>query len=329
MIGLQRIFCYCLIWTTLGRSTVILSSAQTTSIHREDSCGGRDRTSYKYGPDNSRVSSSSRGSVSIIGDVNDVLNGRVLSLARYVYWPARGIVGFGAAAVGPLSGMGEAVMANGFAFVRQTDNKTFNFFQTITASHYRSPFAMFVPRNLKADGRASFSPTLNEPSISFNELYREMSASVQGSPFCFYGLTEFAQLEAIAISKAPIYREPLFGELAGGYYTQPPFRIEKAFGLAFGCAANFSQVSDSRLGALLNRALYVNPHDAGSASTLQVHTHVLTLKDCVKSIEQIHPDTAKDVYHMLSNSTVRFTQASVFKIDAGHKLSQIISRYSY
>ena len=320
----QGVIVWCLICVNLLHKSVsgtaFSSRYSYNDVSDRNSCEESRNHGFKFWPKRqvSRI-----GTVSIIGDVNDVLNGRVTSLTERINWPAQDIVGFGAGSIGPMSGMGETMMVNGYAFVRQTDNSTKNYFQTIYGPSYRSPFAMFVPRGLKADGVASFSPRRPGDTISFTELYTEMYQSTNGSPFCFYGLTQFGQMEAIAISKAPIYSEPLFGDLANGYYTQPAFRIPDAYGFTFGCAANFSTIADPNLRRKLNRALYVNPLDAGSGSALQVHSHVLTGKDCVNNINQITPNTALDVYHLVSNSSIRFINARVFKIDSNFKLSEL------
>jgi hypothetical protein len=86
------------------------------------------------------------GSLGLVGDVNDVSNGVVRPETVNNFWNGEttGPLGFGAGAVGPLEGAGEAVYANGLAFVRQTDNGTENYFETISGTEFRTPFAFFV-----------------------------------------------------------------------------------------------------------------------------------------------------------------------------------------
>ena len=62
--------------------------------------------------------------------------------------------------------------------------------------------------------------------------------------------------------------------------------------------------------------------DELSAKSLQLHSHLLTLNRSVKSIDQIEPKTALDVYHVLHNSTIRATSVRVFKIDTTDKLAE-------
>jgi hypothetical protein len=86
------------------------------------------------------------GSLGLVGDVNDVAYGVVRPETVNNYWNGErtGPLGFGAGAVGPLEGGGDAVYANGLAFVRQTDNGTENYFETISGPEFRTPFAFFV-----------------------------------------------------------------------------------------------------------------------------------------------------------------------------------------
>jgi hypothetical protein len=282
-------------------------------------------------------------SVLIVGDVNEVLAGRVNHITNKTSWSAQGLVGFGAGAIGPtMDGLGEAFIANGYVFVRDTNNGTANYFKTITDTQFRSPFAMFVPRGLKPYGTATFTPSSGASfsygeqrrkgahaqrgiatNISMIDLYTQIYKEMNGAPFCFHGLTEFKQMDAIAISKAPIYNEPLFGDTMDQYYTQPIFQIPNAYGLVFGCVANFSTVTDAELYTKLSRALYVNPLDDNSKTALQVHSHVLTLDPCVTNLNQIHPTTAIDVFHLLSNATVNKIIARVFRIDSSADLVDI------
>jgi hypothetical protein len=79
-------------------------------------------------------------------------------------------------------------------------------------------------------------------------------------------------------------------------------------------------VSDPILFEELQRALYVNPLDSFSANALQVHSHILTLKNEVKSMRQVTPSTALDVYHLVSNSTINRARVHVFKIETNEEL---------
>jgi hypothetical protein len=166
-----------------------------------------------------------------VGDVNDVLRGYVSPETVRNYWSAEGIIGFGAGAVGPLSGAGEAFYANGYAFVRQTDNGTSNYFQTISDRQYRTPFSMHLSEKAgeTSDGVAAFEVGDGVRSIRVSDFYERIYEAVQGSPFCFHGFINFQHMDAIAVSKAPIYGESLFGALASanGYYAMPSFKVSR------------------------------------------------------------------------------------------------------
>jgi hypothetical protein len=51
--------------------------------------------------------------------------------------------------------------------------------------------------------------------------------------------------------------------------------------------------------------------------------HVLTLKNNVEKLEQITPTTALDVYHLISNASIRMTRVNVFKINSSAELVEL------
>jgi len=262
-----------------------------------------------------------RDSLRLIGDVNDVLQGRVLPGFENEIWPAPKI-GFGAATLGALSAEGEAFFANGYAFVRQTDNTTANYYQTISGESFRTPFSIVVPDHLRPDGIGSyFSNAAN--AITFAQLYNEIYAAVEGSPFCFWGFADFTYVNAIAVSKAPVWGEPLFGATKASYYSQPNFNLTNVHALAFGCAANYSSFNDAALANQLGKALYLNPLDPTAATALQNHAHIITVDDSVNDLDDVHPSKVTGVYHLLTDAKINFIQAKVFKIDNVGKMVTI------
>lgn len=265
----------------------------------------------------------SSGYLALVGDVNDVLQGIITTETNDTIWTHQttGGFGFGAAAVGPLEGIGEGIFVNGIAFVRQTNSESENYFQTIYGKEFRTPFSLFVSNVSLPDGYVQFVSRSNSENISMNNFYERLYQDAGRQPFCFYGLTEFVQLEAIAISKAPIYMEPIFGNT--NYYTEPNFQLTNEYGLTFGCAANFSNIQDSELMATLMKVFYVNPLDIGSMGELQVHSHVLSLSKCLQSPADIDASTARDVYHMLSNATISYISAQVYTLTSIDKIVEL------
>jgi len=273
------------------------------------------------------------GTVYLIGDVVKVLEGRMPVGTETRKWSAKRIIGFGAGAVGRISGLGEAFYANGMAHVRSTDNQSEIYFQTIRDSKFLTPFSMFVSEVSVPDGLATYKTPERwnplTPDYTLLSLYRNIYRAVHTAPFCFHGLIKFSQLEGIAVSKAPIYEEPLFGNNAQGYYTKPPFRIPFAEAFVFGCAANFSRIRDPILRTKLSRALYVNPLDPGSASELLVHSHGLTVMPCGSAMSGRNwgrgEEGPGEVYHLQTNSRIKELSVKVFKINHADKLQEFMA----
>jgi len=279
-----------------------------------------------------KPNTSGDGIIYIIGDVSQVLEGKIPPGTQEITWSANGIIGFGAGIIGPIAGTGEAFYANGLAYVRSTDNESEQYFQTIQDSEFRSPFSLLVYEDAIEDGTATYAsgdedPT--SPAYTLLNFHQDVYTAVDTMPHCFHGMVKFKQMEGIAISKAPIYGEPIDGNYTdGGYYAKPPFTIPDAEAMIFSCSANYSTIEDPILIEKLKRGLYVNPNDPGASRELLIHSHGLTVKlSIVKGnqeslVRETHvPD---EVYHFLSNSTIKEIRTKVFKMESADKLQDWI-----
>lgn len=265
------------------------------------------------------------GYIALVGDVNNVLQGVVTPEASSTVWTheTTGMFGFGAAALGSLEGLGEAIIANGVVVVRQTDNRTENHFHTITGNEFRSPFSVFVSNGSSPDGNVVFYTQYDYNNITMTDFYERVYEAVGRQPFCYYGLTEFVELEGVAVSKAPIYNEPLFGDMLADYYAYPNFQLRNEYGLTIGCAANYSNIQDPVLTSTLLKLLYSNAFDIESRGELEVHSHVLSLRKCLKSPAEIDVASALDIYHILSNTTISFISANVYTLSNVNKIVEL------
>jgi len=299
---------------------VVITTLQLTFTFSQSQCESSNQEGFKYIPFNN-----GSGFVAILGNVNDVLEGIIHSSVNSTFWTNEGTgrFGFGAAAIGTLEGLGDVVYANGIAAVRPTDNRTEDYFQTITGREFRSPFSVFIPEGSSPNGNAQFFTQSDSRHITMTDFYERLYDAVGEHPFCYYGLTEFAQLEGIAVSKAPIYGDALLGEAAASYYTEPNFQLSNEYGLTIGCAANFSNILDSALTLMMSKFLYSNPKDADNIGELVVHSHALSLRRCLTSPDEIDLTSVNGVYHVLSNTTMTFISANVYIIDHIDKVIEL------
>jgi hypothetical protein len=170
--------------------------------------------------------------------------------------------------------------------------------------------------------------------MTLEQFYSRVSETVGGVPFCYAGLGQYAELNAIAISKAPIYGEPLFGNIAQSYYSQPNFNLRPGpLALTVGCVANFSSsavTNDPALQTKLRKLLYLNPLDESSSSRAQQqqqlhsHSHALSLRRCYEEPDEVEADAVDEVFHMLSTSLIQSMKLQVYKLDRSERLLELL-----
>jgi hypothetical protein len=263
-------------------------------------------------------------SLRLIGNVNDVLAGLVTPSFANDIWPAPAI-GFGAGTVGPINATGELFFANNYAFVRSTDNSSVDYYQTVSSEVARTPFSVVMPNHLQPDGIVTIRSSAQSALLSLEDVYDELTSTLHGIPACFWGFVDFAEMDAIAAAKAPVWGESLLGPLKAQYYSKPVFHLTNVHALLFACMANYSAFNDAALAARLSEALYYNPFDQSSAMAMQSHAHVITLDAGIDSLHDVHPANVTGVYHLLTTSTISSMKARVYKIDSVNKLTPILS----
>jgi hypothetical protein len=142
-------------------------------------------------------------------------------------------------------------------------------------------------------------------------------------PLCFFGLTQYTQLDGRALSKAPIYGEWLEGPARDDYYTQPEFHLVDEIALTAGCLANYADVQDEEVLRKLKKLLYVDPSDPEAGKSLQTHSHSVSLNNCIMNVEDIEAEDVTGAYHMISNATFSFMRAKVFKIGTNERFVEL------
>jgi len=75
--------------------------------------------------------------------------------------------------------------------------------------------------------------------MTLSDFFARVNSATRGLPYCYAGFTEFSEFEVVAVSKAPIVREPLFGNITAGYYTQPPFHLNNQYTFLAGCVGQW------------------------------------------------------------------------------------------
>jgi hypothetical protein len=176
------------------------------------------------------------------------------------------------------------------------------------------------------DGEVTFyNSDINEASgdKSLLEFYAELYEMAGKEPLCFFGLTQYTQLDGIAISKAAIYGEWLGGPARDDYFTQPEFHLVDEIALTAGCLANYSDVEDEEVLRKLKKLLYVDPSDPEAGKSLVTHSHSVSLKDCRLAVEDIKAEDVTGAYHMISNATFSYMRAKVFKIGRNERFVEL------
>jgi len=256
---------------------------------------------------------SEKGSLGVIGDVNDVLQGVVKDNVKDKEWTKEnsGIAGIGAATLGKWGAVGEAVFINGMAIIRSADNGSADYYKTLTGPKFKTQFSVFVTNGAKKDGEFTVN---NKEGVTMTDFYNKLYESIDKKPFCFVGVAKFGPLKAIALTKAPVYGDKLFGEMKKQYYGNPVEVLPCENALVVGCAAHYGDLKDNQeLLKKMGKLLYVNPLDTGKKD-LEVHSHAVTLKTCRASAMEVKAEDVKDAFHMVSDAKINIAKVCVFAV---------------
>jgi len=106
--------------------------------------------------------------------------------------------------------------------------------------------------------------------MTLSEFLSNIISKTGGMPFCYSGIADFTQLEATAISKPPIDREPINGTSDGNYYPETPFLIDNKFTVLLGCAGKLHYQQISLTIKVLLRSITLKQALAASLSPREV-----------------------------------------------------------
>lgn len=241
----------------------------------------------------------------IAGKVSDQTTGRVLHASDFAY-------GFELGTPKEPQSLGETVIVNGYCFTTSTDPSSPEYHQVISGTKFRAGGLFIIPKGMKPTHQAVFTKKLK-----LEDIYRNLEQQL-AEPFAFAGFFHFVSLHGLALSKAPIEGKNIF-ENQSEYYAHPEIRRENVLGFVVGVVADEKKISDKILHEEILNVLYRNPLD--TKGTLLYHAHVLTFKNSVGKVEDIHPDNVDQCLHLLNEgSTIDSAEVDLFAIQKIKKL---------
>lgn len=238
------------------------------------------------------------------GSVVDVLRGQPptpdhwIELSPYV-------AAFEAGSPLDAESIGEFISFNGVGYTRSTQAGVGQG-QLILGDRITSNGAVFLPR----DARPAAVVEVH-CDIAMTDLYESLHAQI-GAPLCFIGTALFKRYHVTAITHAPIYGEEIL-QHREKYYAEPPIDLADVRAGMMGCIANLSDVTGDGLREGLGAVLYQNPLDP--PAVLSAHTHTLQLKENVRRVQDILPEIAISVHHIIADSVVTSGRFEVYRIN--------------
>ena len=246
-----------------------------------------------------------------VGDVKDVIAGRVPAESHRWIDADSFLLGFEAGSPEGMEGLGEFLAVNGTAYTKSTLEDSPRYYQVVHDDAFVTTGAVFLPPDSRPAARVTFGDDPSHGTITMAALYDELYHATGEQAYVVAGFVEFDTLETLAVSRAPIYGEDLF-QNRSSYYRFGPQKTHRASTYLVGCAADFDAEPDPTRRDALGRVLYDNPYD--TTTGLTTHAHVLVLDEPLRSSRTIHPDAVTDVNHLLSQSTVRRARLHLYPI---------------
>ncbi len=238
----------------------------------------------------------------VTGTVLDVMQGRAPSPNRWIALDPF-LAAFEAGSPGSVESIGEFIAFNGVGYSASTVAGP-EVHRLLHGPRVISNGAVFLPR----DARPAAVISIDEPT-AMGDVYERLHQHV-AAPLCFVATATFASYHGVALSKPPIYGEPIFDH-ADAYYSEPPMHGAQVPTALMGCVADFD-----RLGGVLRedleKVLYDNPLDP--PRQLSSHTHSLVLRAPAADVRNITSDDALAVRHLVADSLIASGRFEIYKI---------------
>jgi len=130
-----------------------------------------------------------------------------------------------------------------------------------------------------------------------------------GTAFLLPWMGQLLTLNGQAVSVPPIFGEsPVTNK--DKYYPKKPFILQSQVTHTFGCAANFSQIRDPKLAAILEKIIPRSKTD----KDFEYHTHSLSLKAATQDLKDIVPENVNGVFHTLMESTITYADLQIVSL---------------
>jgi hypothetical protein len=167
----------------------------------------------------------------IVGDLSARAQAQVPAAVTQIYFDAQKMrVGLGSAAVGGWEGLGDAVVVDGSAWIRNTNNRSPKYYAAVSNRYFQSNGFVYVPYGIESEQQWRVS--------SPTSLAQLLEALAKKDPVgvIFAGYVRLAPLRLIAIAHPAIDGRTL-SKNAPYYYTRPMQSAPEAWAYIVGVAA--------------------------------------------------------------------------------------------
>lgn len=208
-----------------------------------------------------------------INDIHDVIAGKPPEAGQQTWRSAKKYAyALGDGSLTTVQALGEAIIVNGVAYTKSTDQAAANYYQMAAGEELMTTWLFAIPQNAKPS--YAVSDNGYDLNVSLNEIYAAIYATVQ-TAFVVVGCIEFAELAASAIAQAPIEGKNIFTHMDTYYPHQ--LNLTNTSGVIVGVAADMKNMQDHALKTKMEKVVYYNPLES-EVSELSTHEHVLILK---------------------------------------------------
>jgi hypothetical protein len=253
-----------------------------------------------------RYSSNATATIRVVGDVNDVLQGRVKATGFRLVDLRTVLFAAGAGTVGKPDSIGEMQAIPGRTYVKSVAPP---YPVESSSRRFSTPFCWALPKGaLPRQVLRVWAPG----GITMEQIHKTLAARYCRT-FALAGLARFHSVSTTTLKRGPYYGEPISTAENRDRYFHPVQTRTNRSGILFGVVVNTDRpepAGDSS--ALERRMVYVNYADK-NRSALQSHSHVLFLtgnpdipsarapRAVLSSLRRFRPT---EISHLLTQSTV-------------------------
>ncbi|KFJ42070.1 hypothetical protein IBE48_00820 [Francisella philomiragia] len=244
-----------------------------------------------------------------IGHVDNVIHGIVPEELKYRRFLASDFdYGFELGSPQSIYNLGECILLNNMIYSSRTDVSRSERDPLMWGPEFVTTGIFLIPKNTPVSYIAKYFSFDTESTLA--DIYKQIYAQLK-SPFAIVGCVQFSQVNAEAITKAPINSENIFAN-SQNYYDEKKYEDTDVNFAIMGVVSNPDDKKLEQINQELSSVLYHNPF--ANKNKLLTHTHGLMLNKSIIDIEKVHPRNAKEVLHIQDRSLVRYIKLKVYKI---------------